>query len=237
VSTGVTIYGLLIVRNGRVVLDASFFPYRATDRHDLASVTKSVTATLIGIAIRKRQLASVHQPVLSLFSPRSAANADARKEQLTIENFLTMSSGISCEWMPDETTLEEMQHSTDWIQFVLDRPMAAQPGRVFAYCSPGMHLLSGVISRVTGSSALEFARRELFRPLGIRDAEWPADSHGISHGWGDLHLHPRDMAKLGLLWLNGGAGRGSKLSRRTVISRRGRDYTKEDATDYRRGCD
>ena len=208
---GVTIHGLLIVRNGRVVLDASFFPYGATDRHDLASVTKSVTATLIGIAIRKRQLASVHQPVLSLFSPRSVANTDPRKKQLTIENFLTMSSGISCEWKPDETTLEEMQHSTDWIQFVLDRPMAAQPGRVFAYCSPGMHLLSGVISRVTGSSALEFARRELFRPLGIRDAEWPADSHGISHGWGDLHLHPRDMAKLGLLWLNGGRWEGKQI--------------------------
>jgi hypothetical protein len=67
-----------------------------------------------------------------------------------------------------------------------------------------MHLLSGVISRVTGSSALEFARRELLGPLGIRDVEWPADPHGISRGWGDLHLHPRDMAKIGLLWLNGG---------------------------------
>ena len=101
--------------------------------------------------------------------------------------------------MQGETSLEEMQRSPDWIRFVLDRRMAAEPGSTFAYCSPGMHLLSGVISRVTGSSALEFARRELFRPLGIRDAEWPADAQGISHGWGDLHLHPRDMAKLGLL--------------------------------------
>jgi CubicO group peptidase (beta-lactamase class C family) len=206
-----TIHGMLIVRNGRVVLDASFFPYRSTDLHDVASVTKSVTATLIGVATRKHQLAGVHELVLPLLRLHSVANDDPRKERLTIENFLTMSSGIACDWMPDETTLEDMQHSADWIQFFLDRPMAAEPGSTFAYCSPGMHVLSGVISGVTGLSALEFARRELFRPLGIRDAEWPADAHGISHGWGDLHLHPRDMAKLGLLWLNAGRWEGKQI--------------------------
>jgi CubicO group peptidase (beta-lactamase class C family) len=207
----VTIHSMVIVRNGRVVLDASFFPYRSKDLHDLASVTKSVTSTLIGIATAKQQLAGVQQPVLPLFHLHSVANDDPRKERLTIENLLTMTSGIACEWMPDETTLEDMQHSADWVQFMLDRPMVAEPGSTFAYCSPGMHLLSGVISRVTGSSALDFARRELFQPLGIRDAEWPADSHGISHGWGDLHLHPRDMAKLGLLWLNGGRWEGRQI--------------------------
>jgi CubicO group peptidase (beta-lactamase class C family) len=207
----VTIHSMVIVRNGRVVLDASFFPYRSKDLHDLASVTKSVTSTLIGIATAKQQLAGVQQPVLPLFHLHSVANDDPRKERLTIENLLTMTSGIACEWMPDETTLEDMQHSADWVQFMLDRPMVAEPGSTFAYCSPGMHLLSGVISRATGSSALAFARRELFQPLGIRDAEWPADSHGISHGWGDLHLHPRDMAKLGLLWLNEGRWEGRQI--------------------------
>jgi len=207
----VTIHAMLIVRNGRVVLDASFFPYRSPEMHDLASVTKSVTATLIGIAIGKQQLVGVHQAALPLFPLHRVANDDPRKERITIEDLLTMTSGFACDWTRDETTLEDMQHSADWVQFVLDRPMAAEPGTTFGYCSPGMHVLSGVLSRVTASSALEFARRELLGPLGIRDAEWPADAHGISHGWGDLHLHPRDMAKLGLLWLNGGRWEGKQI--------------------------
>ena len=201
---GVPVHEMVIVRNGRVVLDAPFFPYRASDLHDIASVTKSVTASLIGIAIAKHQLIGLQQPVLPLLAPGGVANGDPLKERLTLEHFLTMSSGLSCEWDPDERTLEDMQHSTDWIQYTLGRPMAAAPGSTFAYSSPGMHVLSGVISRVSGSSALDFARRELFQPLGIKSAEWPADPHGISHGWGDLHLHARDLAKLGFLWLNGG---------------------------------
>lgn len=206
-----SIHGMLVVRNGRVVLDASFFPYRSSDLHDLASVTKSVTATLIGVALRKQQLTGVREQVLPLLRLQGLANDDPRKQRLTIEDFLSMTAGIACAWDPDETTLEEMQHSADWVRFFLDRPMAEEPGSTFAYCSPGMHVLSAVISRVTGLSALEFARRELFQPLGIRDAVWPADAHGLSHGWGDLHLHPRDMAKLGMLWLNGGRWEGKQI--------------------------
>jgi hypothetical protein len=97
-----------------------------------------------------------------------------------------------------------MRESADWTQFMLDLPMRDEPGSRFEYCSGGMHLLSSAITKATGLSALEFARRELFDPLGIDNAAWPADSHGASFGWGDLHLGPRDMAKLGYLWLNQG---------------------------------
>ena len=82
--------------------------------------------------------------------------------------------------------------------------MVAEPGSVYAYCSGGMHLLSGIITKATGLSALNFARRTLFAPLGIGDSAWPSDAQGVSHGWGDLHLQPRDMAKIGYLWLRGG---------------------------------
>src|SRR5436305_14193741 len=74
-----------------------------------------------------------------------------------------------------------------------------------------MHLLSAIISRTTGMSAHECARRSLFEPLGIRDEIWPSDPQGVSHGWGNLHLHPRDMAKLGYLWLNEGAWDGRRI--------------------------
>ena len=110
-----------------------------------------------------------------------------------------------------EITLKEMMQSKDWVQFMLDLPMAAEPGGGFEYCSGGMHLLSGIISQATGSSALEFARRELFQPLGIENVIWPSDPQGVSYGWGDLHLRPRDMAKIGYLWLHQGRWEGRQV--------------------------
>ena len=103
-----------------------------------------------------------------------------------------------------EPTLREMRRTADWVQFMLDRPMIGAPGTVPEYCSGGMHLLSGVVSQASGTSALEYARRRLLQPLGIQRVAWPADDRGVTHGWGNLHLDPVDMAKIGYLWLHGG---------------------------------
>jgi CubicO group peptidase (beta-lactamase class C family) len=207
----INIHSLLLVRNGYVVLDAYFYPYEEKNVHDLASVTKSVTSTLIGIAIDQGKIKSVSQPVLDIFAQRSIANREALKERLTVESLLTMTSGLKCQSTENELTLHQMMESRDWLQFMLNLPVVDEPGSKFIYCSGGMHLLSGVISQTTGMSALEFARRSLFDPLGIQDAVWPADAQDINHGWGDLHLHPRDMAKLGYLWLNHGVWEGKHI--------------------------
>jgi hypothetical protein len=97
-----------------------------------------------------------------------------------------------------------MRRSADWVQFMLDLPMVAEPGTRFAYCSGNCHLLSAILTLVTRTNALAFARRELFEPLGIRDIAWSADPHGHNYGWGDLQLQPRDMAKIGQLFLQRG---------------------------------
>jgi hypothetical protein len=130
---------------------------------------------------------------------------------MTVEDLLTMTSGLDCHVDHGEITLREMMQSKDWVQFMLDRPMLAEPGTRFEYCSGGMHLLSGIVSETTGSSELEFARRELFQPLGIEDVIWPSDPQGVSTGWGDLHLRPRDMAKIGYLWLHQGRWEGRQI--------------------------
>ena len=207
----IPIHSLLIVRNGYVVLDAYFYPFQEGQVHDGASVTKSITSTLIGIAIGEHKLSSVRQPVVSLFPERKVANRDERKERMTVEDLLTMTSGLDCHVDHAEITLREMRESKDWVRFMLDRPMMAEPGSRFEYCSGGMHLLSGIVSETTGSSALEFARRELFQPLGIEDVIWPSDPQGVSTGWGDLHLRPRDMAKIGYLWLHQGRWEGRQI--------------------------
>jgi CubicO group peptidase (beta-lactamase class C family) len=207
----INIHSLLLVRNGYVVLDAYFYPYDEKSIHDLASVTKSVTSTLIGIAIDQGKLKSVLQEVPELFAPNAIANQDERKARLTLASLLSMTSGLKCQPEENELTLHRMMESRDWVQFMLDLPMAEEPGSKFVYCSGGMHLLSGIISKTAGMSAFEFARRSLFEPLGIHDAVWPADPHGVNHGWGDLHLHPRDMAKLGYLYLNHGMWDGKRI--------------------------
>jgi len=200
----IPVHSVQIVRHGRMVLDAYFFPYSAGMRHDVASVTKSITSTLIGLAVQKRLLRDVQQPVLSFFPDRQVKNLDDQKRRITVEHLLTMQSGWDCGFEPKEARLYEMRRSADWLQFMLDLPMVAEPGTRFAYCSGNPHVLSILLSQATGTNALEFARRELFEPLGISDVSWPTDPKGHNYGWGDLQLHPRDMAKLGQLFLQRG---------------------------------
>ncbi len=215
----VPVHSVQIVRHGKLVLDAYFYPYNSEMRHDVASVTKSVTSTLIGLAIQKGFIRDVQQPVLSLFPNRPVANSDAKKQKLTLEHLLTMQAGWDCGFEAKEARLFEMRRSADWLQFMLDLPMVAEPGTRFAYCSGNPHVLSVILSQATGTNALAFARRELFEPVGIQDVAWPADPLGNTHGWGDLQMHPRDMARLGQLFLQRGRwGRGQILSEAWVYA-------------------
>jgi CubicO group peptidase (beta-lactamase class C family) len=209
----IRVHSLLVIRNGYVFVEATFYPYDGTTAHDVASVTKSVMTTLIGIAADQGTL-RLDQPMLSFFGDRSIANRDAVKEQITVRHLANMSSGLDCTPERDEATLKEMWTAPDWVQFVLDRPVTWQPGTRFVYCSPGTHLLSAILQRATGMTALEFARQNLFAPLGISNVIWPADPGGVTRGWGDIRLHPRDMAKIGFLWRNRGTWDG-----RQVVSR------------------
>jgi CubicO group peptidase (beta-lactamase class C family) len=210
------IHSLLIIRNGSVVVDAYFYPYDGQTVHDVASVTKSVMTTLIGIAADQGKL-ELDQPLVSFFPGRTIANRDASKEDITVRHLASMSAGLDCTADYDEATLREMQASPDWVQFTLDRPMIDEPGSRFVYCSPGMHLLSAILQQATGMTTLDFARQNLFEPLGIRDVVWSADPQGVTRGWGDLYMHPHDMAKLGYLWLNHGQWEGRQIVSRAWV--------------------
>ena len=203
-------HSVVLLHRGELVLDAAFFPYDGSTPHDLASVTKSFTTTLIGIAIDQGALA-LDDPVVSFFPDRTIANLDARKERLTVGDLVSMRTGLDCVWLPDEPTLAAMEASEDYVQFTLDLPMVAEPGSTWEYCSPGMHLLSAILTRATGMTELDFAWRYLFGPLGMRDVIWPADRQGYTHGWGDLMLYPEDAAKLGQLVLNRGTWNGQRI--------------------------
>ena len=202
-SKGIPLHSFLIVRNGVVVLDAYFYPYSGREVHDVASVTKSFTSAAVGVAIEQGFIKSVDKTVLSLL-PYAPADSDPRKQKLSVRHLLTMTSGLDCHTEGGEKALAAMRHSPDWAAFAVAIPMRAEPGSQYAYCSCNNYLLSSIITATTGKSLLEFTQKNLFGPLGIRDVVWPADPKGRTHGWGDLHLHPDDMARFGLLYLNHG---------------------------------
>jgi CubicO group peptidase (beta-lactamase class C family) len=210
-DSNLRIHSLLIIRNGRLLLDAYFYPYDGSSVHDLASVTKSITTTLIGIAIDQGKL-TLDQPMLSFFPNITISNPDPQLKDITVRDLAMMANGLKSTGMAqDELTLAEMQASENWLQTAIDRQVVTKPGSTFVYDSPGMHILSGVLQNATGMTELEFARQNLFAPLGIKDVIWPADPQGYTTGFADLCLQPRDAAKIGFLWLNKGLWDGHQI--------------------------
>jgi CubicO group peptidase (beta-lactamase class C family) len=205
--------GVVVVRNGYVVVEATVCPFEPGSRHLVYSCTKSVVSALIGIAIDEGYIEGVDQLVLDFFPERTAANLDADKEAMMLEDVLTMSTGLECRdsYLYDWRGLSQMTRSKDWVQFMLDLPMAEEPGTRFEYCNGASFLLSAIIQETTGMSALEFANEHLFGPLGIIDVEWSFSPQGITIGWSDLHLTPHDIAKIGYLYLNEGRWDGEQV--------------------------
>jgi CubicO group peptidase (beta-lactamase class C family) len=180
--------------------------------HLLYSTTKSVTSALIGIAIDRGTIESVDQRVVDFFIDRSIANLDPRKQSLTLEHLLTMSCGFEWEGPDDQLhTWGQALASRNPIQFMLDQPMASDPGSEWYYNGGCSHLLSAILTEASGRSALDFARQYLFDPLGITQVEWPRDWQGYYFGGQDIWLTPRDMAKFGYLFLREGEWDGRQI--------------------------
>jgi CubicO group peptidase (beta-lactamase class C family) len=217
---------LLIVRNGYLVTELYVYPYSAKQVHFVASVTKSVMGALVGIAIQQGSIQDLNQPLFSLLPSQGAASLDEQKQAITLEDLLTMTSGLDCHENPAPGEAI-MQASPNWVQFMLDLPMVAQPGSAFNYCTGAVELLSAILQQATGVSAREFANRNLFAPLGIGpilEAQWPSDPQGVTIGGYGLALTPREMAKFGYLFLNQGQWDG-----RTVVPA---DWVAASTTSY-----
>jgi CubicO group peptidase (beta-lactamase class C family) len=205
---------LMIIRHGRIVAEAYYAPYVTGISHDLRSVTKSVVSTLIAIALQHGILDSVDHPVIDLFSDKRISNVDENKKAMTIQSLLDMTSGI--EWQeraytPDETIMR-MYKSPDRTEFVLTQPMSSTPGTKFYYNSGNPYVLSALITKKTGQSAFDFAKQELFEPLGITSAQWGrVDAQGVTDGEAGLFLSPHDMARVGYLYLHNGIWDGKQI--------------------------
>ena len=212
------LHSLLIARNGCLVVEVYWHPYNRETKHYLNSATKAVLSALAGIAVEEGRLRETAS-VLSYLPEYAPANDDPRWRAVTVRDLLTMSSGISWNQSPPDNTSDEMGHSADWLRFILQRPMAADPGKVTNYSNGDSHLLSAVLQSVVGETAFAFAQRRLFTPLGIRNVAWDHDPQGRSIGSAALQMRPIDMAKIGFLYLGGGQFDGRRILERSWIDR------------------
>ena len=212
------VHSLLVIRHGYLIADAYFFPYSGSAPHDLASVTKTLTSTLTGIAVGRGVL-KLDDKVLGFFPGQAPADAAAAKQRLTIGDLVRMESGLDCGYAPGEQELEQMKRSPDWVRFALALPMKYDPGTHSAYCSPGYHLLGSALAGAAHETERDFAMKELFEPLGVTNVLWATDPQGRNHGWGDSHLFPLDVARLGYLYLHDGAWNGRQIVPRDWVAR------------------
>jgi CubicO group peptidase (beta-lactamase class C family) len=216
---------ILIARHGKLVYE-SYFDGDSTTLRDTRSATKTITGMLIGMAIREKKLRGVDQRVLALLPEhaRRLANPDPRKEKITIEDFLSMSSPLECDDWNDASrgNEERMYLVEDWAQFILDLPIrgrmhvgeqAVTPpyGRFFSYCTGGVFVLSEVLGKVTGVRTDRYAQAELFHPLGIIHSEWVYSPLDIPQTGGGLRLNSRDLLKFSQLYLNVGLWNGTPV--------------------------
>jgi CubicO group peptidase (beta-lactamase class C family) len=206
-----SIHSVLVIRNGYIVTEAYFQPYTRDTKIHIQSVTKSVIGMLVGKAISDGYIKSEDEKLVDFYQNRIFENPSRRKNSIQLKHLLSMSSGLDCQEFSSGPSMEQ---TSGWIQFMLDRPMTAAPGKVFGYCNGNAHLLSSILEKSTGMNAREFANQELFKPLGVPDvneSDWGDDSQGITIAGYGLHLKPTDMAKLAFLYLNNGKWEGQQI--------------------------
>jgi CubicO group peptidase (beta-lactamase class C family) len=202
-----TLHSILISRNNYLVCEEYFAGHNEQMKHEIWSCTKSITSTLVGIAIDQGYF-SIDDAVIDLFPTMNFVNPSPQKERLTVEHLLTMTTGL--EWDGDDEYVT-LYGQHDWVQYVLDKPMMAEPGTVFNYHTGGSHVLSAIIQSTTNMTTFDFAKEYLFGPLGIDSISWAPNPDGITKGGEGIFMRPRDMAKYGLLYLQNGSWEGKQI--------------------------
>jgi len=218
---------VVIARHGKLAYEDYVAGDAATLR-DTRSATKSITDILVGLAIQEGKLSGVDAKILTLLPEhaRRIQNPDPRKNAITIEDFLTMSSPLECDDWNDASrgNEERMYVIEDWAQFILDLPIAGhmhlgekvEPppyGRYFSYCTGGVFVLSEILQKATGMRADRYAQEKLFAPLNITDAQWVYSPLSVPQTGGGLRLTSRDLLKIAQLYLDHG-----RWNRRQIVN-------------------
>jgi CubicO group peptidase (beta-lactamase class C family) len=224
-----TLYGLLVVKNGRLIAEGYFNGGSVEQKARLQSATKSFTSALAGIALDQGFLSSVDQKMLDFFPEVAEQITDPRKEQITIRLLLQMRAGYP--WEETHPDLWAGLLSGHYPPLIEAFSLVDDPGTEFHYSNLTSNWLGIIVDRACGTNLKSYAEEHLFAPLGIEPGEWGTDWDGHNNGCGDLHLTARDAAKFGLLYLNDGLHEGTQLISADWVHDSLRSYTEDAFTE------
>jgi len=208
-------HSVLLVKNGKLILEEYFYGYNRDDLQYLASATKSITSILVGISLDEDMLKNVDQGIYKLFPDYQGSDWIDKKYEITVRHLLSMTAGI--EWDENRATTDPrhdyyaMRRGGDWIRYVFNKKLVAQPGQKFNYNGGLSALLGEIIRRTSGLDAEKFSEKYFFDPLGISHYRWLKYYDGSINTGGGLLLKSRDMAKIGQLMLNDGKYNGKQI--------------------------
>ncbi|MDR1973100.1 MAG: beta-lactamase family protein [Bacteroidales bacterium] len=206
----------MLVKNGKVVAEATWSPFDPQDKQTIYSCSKTFTATAIGI-LQDRGLLSVEDKVISFFEDKLPDSVSPNLAEMSIKDLLTMTCGQESEPL-------NIRHSDDWVRAFLAHPVINKPGTVFKYNSMATFMLSAIAQKVTGQRLFDFLQKNLFEPLGIKNVDWEISPEGITTGGWGFRAHIEDMAKLGQLYLQKG-----KWNNRQIVSE---EFVQQATTAY-----
>ncbi|WP_445664198.1 serine hydrolase domain-containing protein [Fodinibius sp. AD559] len=227
-----SVTSLLIQQDGEQLAKFYFRGMEEGETTNIKSASKSIISLLVGIAVDEGYIESIEQPIRSYFENYFNANPDSVKEMITIENLLTMRSGL------ETTSFHNYGRwviSDNWVEFALDQPLEKQPGGDMAYSTGTSHLLSVIISKATGMTTKSFAEKQLFGPMGIKVGGWDRDPQGYYMGGNNMALAPEDMVKIGQMMLNDGVYNDKRIISRDWIVDSFKTYTRSNFNPYNYG--
>ena len=202
------LHSLIVARSGTIVLERYFNGRRETTPANVKSVSKSVISALVGIAV-DRKLLSLDQPIAKFFP-----DLPESKRTITIQQLLAMQSGLES---TSNRNYGAWVQSPNWVRHALAKPLLTAPGTQMIYSTGNTHLLSAILTRVTGKSTWQFAQEALAKPLGFSLAPWMRDPQGIYFGGNDMMMTPRQMLAFGEMYRNGGQANGRQILSKAFI--------------------
>ena len=209
------VHSVLLFQHGKLVYEEYFYGYNWQRQHQLRSATKSVVSMLAGIAIDRHAIPSVNEPVLPHMHYVDYDHPDPRKARITLHDMLTMQSGLACNDHDPKSPGNEVviDDNPDWVKATLDLPLSNQPGTRGFYCSGGVSVVGRMIENTTHQYLPDFAQRNLFDVLGVTRSQysWNYDLTSADKEYSQIHLRPRDMMKLGILFKDAGNWHGRRV--------------------------
>lgn len=210
-ETKINVNTILINRNHKTVFEANFYPQKEDGLHDIASISKSITSLIIGIAINEGLIKNERQKIIDIFPDKTSLFDSEAKKSLTIDQLLSMTSGICSDNSEGEILRDAMKNSEDPLSLILKGSLKDSSSKQFTYCSAGVQILSMIISKTSGMSLEDYTVKKLFKPLNITRYKFGTDLNGDTNASGDIFLTAKELSKIGELILNNGVYEGKQI--------------------------